>query len=353
MNEDIIKIIKAGTMAPSGDNCQPWMFKIDKEIIEIYNVPERDQSLYNFRQNASMIAFGAVLENMNIMANDLGFNLQISLLPDVNNVNLVARCILKTASEKINDYLVNSIYKRVTNRKPYRNTLLNKEQVDNILLSTKELNGCDIKMVCDQEEKKSLAKFLSNNEKVVLENQGLHNFLFDHIRWSEEEERQKKDGFYIKTLELGVPETFAFKLLRYWSIAKFLNKFGIASKVASENAKIYKHSAAFIAFVMPDNNSENFIAAGRLMQRTWLKITSMNMSGQLLTGVTFIHQRILANAVDMFTDEQIKLIENSYKEVEKKFGINSGTIALILRIGEGGSPSATSSRLEPKIISNV
>lgn len=63
--EDIKKILEAAVQAPSGDNSQPWRFEIrdrDGEI-RIFNIPERDKSLYNYGQMASCVAHGALIEN--------------------------------------------------------------------------------------------------------------------------------------------------------------------------------------------------------------------------------------------------------------------------------------------------
>jgi nitroreductase len=59
----ILKIVEAGTWAPSGDNCQPWRFTWNGQKLLLFNVSERDTSLYNSSQRASFIAHGAVLEN--------------------------------------------------------------------------------------------------------------------------------------------------------------------------------------------------------------------------------------------------------------------------------------------------
>ena len=349
MTEIIKKIIEAGTKAPSGDNCQPWRFKVAGNKIEVYNVPERDQSLYNFRQNASLVALGGLIENMAIMSFDLGYTLQISLLPDADETNLVARCILEPVNEKAASFLGNYIKQRTTNRKPYEDLPLTNDQINNILSITKELTGSEVRLAAKSEDRQALSNLLSRNEKIVLENKGLHNFLFNHIRWTEDEEKQKKDGLYIKTLELGPPQTVGFRLFRYWPVAKILNSLGVANKVAAENAGIYYRSAAFAAFIIPNSTSIDFLNAGRLMQRVWLKITALGLSAQPLTGITFLHQRLLAGEDAMFTGEQKEIIKNSYQGVADIFGAKSGAIATILRLGRGGAPSATSSRLEPEI----
>lgn len=45
--EDIKKILDAAVQAPSGENCQPWRFEIRDSEIRIFNISERDQSLFH------------------------------------------------------------------------------------------------------------------------------------------------------------------------------------------------------------------------------------------------------------------------------------------------------------------
>lgn len=349
MTDVIKKIIKAGVMAPSGDNCQPWKFRVGADFIDLFNVPEKDTSLYNVGQKASLVAHGAVLENMVITATNYGFKLEIDLFPDKENLNYIARCYLASVDNVSHDSLFDFIAKRATNRKPYKNLPLTNEQIDNLLQTSQEVGLAELKLVTNSELIESLANFLSKNEQLVLENRELHKFLFAHIRWTESEERQMKTGMYIKTLELNPPQSLAFKLFKHWSILKFFNKLGAARKVSKENANIYKQSAAMTAFIASGNDSRDFIAVGRLMQRVWLKATAMNLSAQPLTGITFLNLRVLSGQSNMLNSKEIALIQNSYQGIKKIFGVNQGIIVTTFRIGAGGTPSATSSRLEPDI----
>jgi hypothetical protein len=61
--------------------------------------------------------------------------------------------------------------------------------------------------------------------------------LFHTIRSSKEEEQEKKDGLYIKTLELKVPQQKAFKLFRNWKLLSFLNKLGVSKMLPKESSK--------------------------------------------------------------------------------------------------------------------
>jgi hypothetical protein len=66
--KEIRYIIEQGIQAPSGDNGQPWKFSYRDNIIELYLNKEADRSFFNFRQIASIISCGAVLENMRLAA---------------------------------------------------------------------------------------------------------------------------------------------------------------------------------------------------------------------------------------------------------------------------------------------
>ena len=68
------RIIEAGALAPSGDNLQPWLVERIGDAIRISVDGSRDRSLYNFRYQASLIAIGAMAENMTIAGRELGFD---------------------------------------------------------------------------------------------------------------------------------------------------------------------------------------------------------------------------------------------------------------------------------------
>ena len=73
--------------APSGENCQPWRFIVDGDKIKIFNIPERDTSLYNVLQFGSFVAHGALIENMLIASSAVGCRGIIQLFPDPRDKN--------------------------------------------------------------------------------------------------------------------------------------------------------------------------------------------------------------------------------------------------------------------------
>src|SRR3989344_4078671 len=139
MDQEIQKIITDGTLAPSGENCQPWKFEVHGNKIHIFNIPELDQSLYNFQQKGSYVAHGALIENMAISASEHGYKTDIELFPRQEDGNLIATITLNKTSpnkEALHPYLE----KRHTNRKDHKEQKLTQEQ-KNLLINAANETG--------------------------------------------------------------------------------------------------------------------------------------------------------------------------------------------------------------------
>ena len=343
MDSNIRKIIESATLAPSGENCQPWKFIINGSNIKLMNLPERDQSLYSWGQRASYMANGAAIENIVIAASNFGFIAEVKLFPDKNDQNFVASIELKSGARE-KDSLYEHIPFRCTNRKPYEKVLLPADQIESLKKST---NSDRVKVLFteNEENKKILGKAGSTNEKVMFSNEYLHKFFFNHINWTKEEDDEKKIGFFIDTLELPPPAKAGLKLFKHWKVTNVLNKLGLYKMIGKQNAETNSKSSGFAVLVIKDKSPESFVYAGRALERLWLTSTKLNLSLQPLTGVLFFMYRILANDTGKFSKEHVDLIKNAYYSIAKIFSVRDDeTIAFMCRLGFGGKPSARSSR---------
>ena len=115
MVEDIKKIIEIAVNAPSGENVQPWKFRIKDDELYVYNIPERDQSPYNFMQRGSLVAHGALIENILIASSPIGLEANVSLFPDGSKEDLIAVVSFSKSTPK-DESLFEYITKRSTNR---------------------------------------------------------------------------------------------------------------------------------------------------------------------------------------------------------------------------------------------
>ncbi len=341
MEENILKILKAAILAPSGENCQPWKVKVLGNALDLFNDPTKDTSLYNDDQKGSMVAHGAFIENLIIASKSLGLNPQINFFPDPSNQDWIASITFLT-TPIVKDPLYEVLQRRVTNRKPFKNIPLTPDQKNKILLA-----GGDNVLLCEDKDKiREMSHPISLNEQLIFENFYLHQFFYNHIRWNKEEDEKYKDGFFIKTLELKPPQKIALKILKSWKWAERAKKIGMSRQIAKDNANNYATAAALGIVVIPGNTRKDYVDAGRIMERVWLEVTSMNLSLQPMTGVLFFMQRLLSGDVKEFSKNEVERIRNAYDQIKNGFGVKDKTIAMLFRVGQSDEPTARSSRFD-------
>lgn len=317
-------------------------------VIDVYNIPEADQSLYNFKQKGSYVAHGALLTNLEISSQERGFSAQVSIFPDPSDDDLVAKFFLRKAEDQTRSDLYPFIFKRCTNRKDYDGSKLS-DDVKRQLLGAAKSAGAVFKLIDDDLSLATLAKHLAVNELMLFQNRKLHDFFYSHIIWKEEEQ-SKAGGFYIKTLEFTKKQLGGVKLFRSWHALKIFNKLaGVAKMIARENGEKYARSGTLGAIVVSGNDKKDFVHGGRVAQRVWLTATKIGLSIHPCTGTLFLGERIAGGDTNSFSIGQQKEITEAHSKIKKIFGADSLSIPMLFRIGRGEPPTARSMRLMPKI----
>jgi nitroreductase len=346
MAEKILKLLEAGNMAPSGDNCQPWQFIVHGNDILQKLLPDRDRSLYSWGNCPSYVAHGAVIENLVIASQTLGLRLECTLFPDSADENVIAHFCVNDDIPPRTHQLYDAIWRRCTNRKPYEAEPIPEALRREIFSCVDEFPGMTLGMTEDKEKIGAIAHAASVNECVLFENEAMHNFFYEHVLWSEREEEEKRMGFRPENLEIPRPAIPIFRFARNWKKARFLNMLGFPKALSAGNARNYAKAAAIGGVVIPDATKQSFLSAGRAFQRIWLTVTAAGWSLQPLTGIMFLAMRIL-NTVDSvsLSEKHQLLIKDAYNETMKNLGVSeSNVLAFGFRIGKDGMPTVRTKR---------
>ena len=347
--ETIKKILEIAVSAPSGENCQPWKFEVVGNEIKIFNLPEKDLSLYNFKQFGSYISHGSVIENIIIAAKEVGYNSDVVIFPNPQNPNHVTSIVISKQEKIEKDYLFPYIEKRVSNRNPYEEKLLNQDQENRLLLAARNVGDIELKLVSDKNKKIKLGKYLSLSDRLLFENRKLHDFLFSHIVWDEKESQDRKSGFYIKELALPAPIEKIFKFLRNWDKVKIFNKFGFSKIAARGNVKLYSKVSAIGAILSRNNTPKDYVLAGRAMQRVWLEATKLGLNIQPVTGIIFFIQRLTAGDKESFSEEHSRMIEDAFNGIVEELKTDKKNVAMLFRLGYTNKKAFKSLRLPPLV----
>src|SRR3989344_4736746 len=333
-NEKIIEIIGRSTNAPSGSNSQPWRFEIKDSTLIIIGLPEKDHPILNYRNRGTWLAHGALIENIKINANASGYQVKITPFPNDNDQTITAHLTFEEDTAH-DEGLAGVIPQRMTNRYPFEKTFLTDQQTTFIAQSSRELEEFSGELFLEENSSKItvLANAVAANEIITLETKELHHLFFNELVCSRKEEEKRKMGLYIKTMGLQLPQEMALKLFRHWFIMRLLNKVGIAKKIASSNAKGYSATPIMGAILVPDTDKD-FLIAGQLIERIWLKATQLGFGFHLMTGTLFFWQGMINKTDFLFTTGHQELIKSEYENITSIFKPNGKIVAALFRLGK-------------------
>lgn len=343
MDERISQLLQLAVAAPSGDNCQPWRFSLGDGRLQLFNRPDQDTSLYNHAQRASLLAHGALLENLTIAAPGLGLRAEIRLFPDPAAPEHVAE-VLFAEGETVKDPLSYWIERRCTNRKKYVPIPLTEFQRQELVAAPGEGVAAQVHLVHEPGEVRVLAALLAKNDRLVFENRNLHAFLFDHLRWSDEEARTTGDGMDIKTLELAPTDRLAFPLLKHWPLVGFLNRLGLPYLIENTALKLLGSSAAIAGVSLPDLEPATLVRGGRAVQRFWLQATALGLSVQPVAGLALLVQRLRSGNNDELDETQRALVTEVGAGLDRAFDSAGRSLIMCFRLGTSAPPSARALR---------
>lgn len=347
LGDDIAaRIIESGARAPSGDNLQPWAVERSGHVIRISVDRSRDRSLYNFQYRASLIALGAMAENMVITAREHGLDARVTVADSSDGLPAVELTVEPAAES--GHPLYASIARRCTNRRLYDRRPLERAVLTSLAAALPDDGRSELRFIEDVEERRVLARAAALNDRLLFEWRELHDVFYESVRWTAAEAERTRDGLFVKTLELG-PTGPGFKAMRRWPVAAIAARLGSSRMAPFHSYRTFLSSGAFGFLRMDDHAPSDFVEGGRRLQRVWLTATSLGVAFQPMAGMLYLVER--SRRVDGGGGGQSHgaLIERAQAMFEQVLGAARETAPIMLfRIGRAAAPSATSLRRRPE-----
>jgi nitroreductase len=337
------RLARAGSLAPSGDNLQPWSFTIENDALLVIHDPDRDHALFNVRELASYIALGAVLENIAIAATKENYNARFAYFPDARNDKLVARIDFAQGGQV--DPLVDCLDKRCTNRKSYQRRALDDATRQQLGIDLKRYPGVEISWLYDDSELKKIGQVVAKADRLLFENPLIHGHLFSTIRWNPAEVERTRDGLPVETLELGKAGALGFRALKKWSVVETLNRLGLSVMAAKQSATLMRCCSAAGLITAADTSPISFLHVGQAFQRLWLIATQQRLSLQPMTAVVFLQLKSIVGDFHGLSPAQIAVANSLRDELARTYGISQGRVpAMHFRLGWASAPSGQTVR---------
>jgi len=275
------KILDLARWAPSGDNTQPWRFEIvDEGHIAIHGFDTRDHCVYDLDGHASQLAIGALLETLSIAASTFGLRADIRRRGDAPEEKPTFDVYLEPDAAIAPDPLADFIRSRSVHRRPFSTRPLGMEQKQ--ALTDAVSADCEVVWLEGWGKRWQAARLMFNNAKLRLtlpEAYQVHRGIIEWgARFSVDKVPDQAVGLDPLTLKL------TRWVMQSWERVQFFNRYLLGTLAPRLQLDLLPGlaCAAHFALVLrkPPQSLDDFIAAGRAVQRFWLTATRLGLQLQ-------------------------------------------------------------------------
>jgi hypothetical protein len=341
-------VLELARWAPSGDNTQPWRFQpLDERRLVVHGFDTRDHCVYDLDGHPSQISLGALLETMRIAATAQGWRMETRRQADAPDTRPTFEVVFIADPSIRPDPLVDSITRRSVQRRPLKTRPLT--ATERQALESALPQGWRVQWLDGFEQKRRTTSLLFRYAKLRLTMPEAYTVHRDIIEWNARfSEDRVPDG------ALGI-DAMTVRLMRFvmgrWERVAFFNRFLAGTWAPRIQMELIPGMACAAHFVLlapqPPQTIDDYVAAGRAVQRFWLTVTHLGLQMQPeLTPLIFtryVRERRSFTTVSGIQDQAERLARDLVDlvgEAESRQAVFMG------RVG-AGKPAASRSTRRP------
>lgn len=322
-NEELEQIVLAARLSPSGGNAQPWKFLYRNKSLYIFHDAYYSYSLLDFNNLGSYLAFGAMLENIEIKAASLAVRATPAVFPLESERRLIAVVSFeKGTAEPVRFHLASVIGARMTNRNIAKRIELNDDDALALQSMASSVPQARLQLFDSTEYLNEFAEILTNTERLrFLHPQGHYDTFVKELRFTKEEVESTSDGLDVNTLNVKQSDIAALKIAKDPAAISFLHQLHQGSgfkKISRENVLT---ASAIGVMSMNGHDAIDFLQGGRAVERVWLEANYRQISFQPISQIVFMRELFLSGgSVDFNSYEQNELSDIN-KRLTKMTGL--------------------------------
>ena len=273
LSELFKSLLQFAILAPSEHNSQPWLFRIDRDSIELFADRTRALPVVDPHDRALTMACGAALDHLVLAARNDGWNAVVELCPDAADDDLLARVTLNDAYSPSPDEkaMFAAISKRRTTRTNFQRKTL-PEDVRRQCLEFAKQFGVELTLITSHSGRSEIARLVTNADRAQLADPRFRRELASWIH-----SRRVATGDGMARPELGVPDVLSpvgTLVIRSFDLGN-----GHAPRDAEE---ICLGSPTLAIFSSPGDSVIHWLATGRALSRVLLSLTAAGVSASFL-----------------------------------------------------------------------
>ncbi len=162
--EQVRQIVTVAALAPSVYNTQPWRFRSDGYVIDVF--ADRDRQLHYVDEPGRLLALscGAALHHARLAVRGVGRDVDIQLLPDPGNPDHLARVVPGPATDHAPSSEEWALLQAVWERRSYRDTFVPRRLTRGLVVDLEqavESEGCTLRAVERPGERADIAALVA------------------------------------------------------------------------------------------------------------------------------------------------------------------------------------------------
>ncbi|MEM8659194.1 MAG: nitroreductase, partial [Pseudomonadota bacterium] len=265
-------LLHYAVLAPSSHNTQPWLFWIGRETIEVFADRLRALPVVDPHDRELVISCGCAVETLCVAARRFGFAPMVTLSPDSNDQDLLARVRLwKTGQMGPPSAQFDAILHRRTTRKSYR-----AEPLPEHLMATCKAHaaaaGVNFDTYESPQDRTRIAQLVVEGDRRQFDDPAFRREL---AAWVHSTQFGSRDG--ISGHAFGMPDILA-------PVARFvIRTFDVGNAVAAEDEKkITEGTPALGILSTATDDNDSWVATGRALSAILLELTAAGYTASFL-----------------------------------------------------------------------
>ena len=280
MPQPMADILDLARWAPSGDNAQPWRFDVkagDRAVIHVHDT--QSHCVYDFHGRATQLALGGLIETLHIAASSFGY--RVTITEQASSDPKLTKHILDLQPDGSikPDPLAASIVRRCVQRRPLSLRRLTLDQKHTLEAAIVPYTLRWLDTFGQRMDMASLLFMSAKTRLIAPEAYEVHRAI---IAWRSQYSNNKvpDQALGLDPLTLRLMEW----VMRSWRRVRFFNKYLAGTYMPRLQLDFIPGLACAAHFALISTSSprqpEDFMAAGRAMQRLWLTATHLGLQLQ-------------------------------------------------------------------------
>jgi nitroreductase len=342
--EMVQELVKAGGLAPSSGNMQPWKFLWHERRLLLFHDVSRSASFWDPDHFIAHIALGACTENVVLKAHALGLEV---VLRDHSMPGPYALAGIfefhdrpvPAAEPHAMDHLATMIGMRCTNRKITEKKPFPPEVFNQLGFAVSSVPGCTAQLAESPEQLSILARLCGSAERIRLLNPIGHEEFFGHeLKWAPDTPKGSKEGLDLASMELSASNIVGLKVASDRRAMDLIDRWGAGKGLEEISGKAIRSASAVILVSTLEDTHASRLKGGRAVERLWMAANAEGFTVHPVSAPIFMSHMLSCKPQGLRDRERAEL-EVIRREFRSLWALQARHALFMVRLSRAGEPS--------------